>query len=90
MLSAVLNSARAIEMSILVVNAFVRMRELVASNKDIAGRVEALERGYERTASVIEILVEDIDRLADTVVPSLGDQAEDRVRFGPRRLMARC
>lgn len=36
MLSAVLNSPRAIEMSILVVNAIVRMRELVACNKDIA------------------------------------------------------
>ena len=34
MLSSVLNSDRAIEMSILVVNAFVRMREMIASNKD--------------------------------------------------------
>ncbi len=67
MLSAVLNSPRAIEMSILVVNAFVRLRELVASNKDIAARVEKLENRQERTASVIEILVEDIDRLAGEV-----------------------
>ena len=64
MLSAVLNSGRAVEMSILVVEAFVRMRELIASNKDIAARVEKLERGHDRSASVIEILVEDIDRLA--------------------------
>jgi phage regulator Rha-like protein len=67
MLSAVLNSARAVEMSILVVDAFVRMRELMASNKDIAARVEKLEHGHERAASVIEILVEDIDRLAHEV-----------------------
>jgi phage regulator Rha-like protein len=67
MLSAVLNSARAVEMSILVVDAFVRMRELIASNKDIAARVERLERGHDRTASVIEVLVEDIDRLAREV-----------------------
>ena len=64
MLSAVLNSQRAIQMSILVVDAFVRLRELIASNKDIAARVEKLERGHDRTASVIEVIVEDIDRLA--------------------------
>jgi hypothetical protein len=61
MLSAVLKSERAVQMSILVVDAFVRMRELVASNKDIAARVEKLERGHERTGSVIEVLVEDIE-----------------------------
>jgi hypothetical protein len=67
MLSSVLNSARAVEMSILVVDAFVRMRELIASNKDIAARIEKLERSHDRSASVIEILVEDIDRLAQDV-----------------------
>jgi len=64
MLSSVLNSPRAIQMSIAVVEAFVKMRELVAANSDIAQRVEKLERTHDRTASVIEILVEDIDRLA--------------------------
>ena len=64
MLSAVLNSPRAVAMSIIVVETFVRMRELIAANKDIAARVEKLERGHGRTASVIEVLVEDIDRLA--------------------------
>jgi hypothetical protein len=64
MLSSVLNSDRAIQMSILVVNAFVRMRELISANRDLAACIEKLERGHDRTASVIEILVEDIDRLA--------------------------
>lgn len=67
MLSSVLNSDRAVEMSILVVNAFVRMRELIASNKDLANRVEKLEQSQDRTASVIEILVEDIDRIGSTL-----------------------
>jgi len=67
MLSSVLNSQRAIQMGILVVDAFVRMRELIATNKDIAARVEKLERGHDRTASIIEVLVEDIDRLGRKV-----------------------
>jgi len=67
MLSAVLRSERAVQMSIAIIRAFVRMRELMAANKDIAARVEKLERGHDRTASVIEVLVEDIDRLAQDV-----------------------
>ena len=64
MLSSVLRSERAVQMSIAIVRTFVRMRELMAANKEIAGRVEKLERGHDRTASVIEVLIEDIDRLA--------------------------
>jgi hypothetical protein len=40
---------------------------LMASNKDIAARVEKLEHGHNRSSSVMEILVEDIDRLAHEV-----------------------
>ncbi len=67
MLSAVLTSARAVAMSIAVVRAFVRMRELIATSKDVATRLERLERGHEQTGTVIEVLVEDIDRLAREV-----------------------
>jgi ORF6N domain len=67
MLSAVLGSGRAVQMSIDIMRAFVRLRQIIEHNKDIAVRVEKLERGHERTASVIEILVEDIDRLAHEV-----------------------
>jgi hypothetical protein len=63
MLSTVLRSRRAVQMSISIIRAFVRMRELIASHKDLATRVEKLERQHERTDSVIEVLVEDIDRL---------------------------
>jgi hypothetical protein len=67
MLSSVLKSQRAVQMNILVARAFVRLREIIASNKELATRIEKLERGHDRTASVIEMLVEDIDRLASEV-----------------------
>jgi hypothetical protein len=63
MLSTMLRSDRAITMSIAVIRAFVRLRELMAAHKDIAVRVEKLERGQEQAASVIEILAQDIGRL---------------------------
>jgi ORF6N domain len=67
MLSSVLRSERAVQMNIKIVRAFVRMRELIASHKDLSMRIEKLERSHDRTASVIEVLVEDIDRLAHEV-----------------------
>jgi hypothetical protein len=43
MLSAVLASERAVRMSVLIIRAFVRMRELVTNHKDLAIRVERIE-----------------------------------------------
>ena len=39
----VLNSPRAVEMGVYVVRAFVRLRELIASNKELAQRLDDLE-----------------------------------------------
>jgi ORF6N domain len=63
MLSAVLRSQRAVEMSILVVRAFVKLREMVASNRDLAARIEKIEASQCEHASVINILAEEIDML---------------------------
>ena len=63
MLSSVLNSERAIQLNVMIIRAFVRMRELAVANKDIAVRIKKLERSHKRAALVIENLVEDIDRI---------------------------
>src|SRR5580658_5453329 len=39
MLSSVLKSRRAVQMNILIVRAFVRLREIIARNKDLAARI---------------------------------------------------
>ncbi len=44
MLSAVLRSDRAVQMRILVVRAFVKLREMLATNKELACKMEELER----------------------------------------------
>ena len=44
MAATVLNSPRAVQMSVYVVRAFVKLRELLASNSALAKRLEALER----------------------------------------------
>ena len=63
MLSAVLASERAVKMSVLIIRAFVRMREFVADHKDLAIRVQRIEDVQHRTTSVITILAEEIGEL---------------------------
>ena len=43
-----LNSPRAVEMGVYVVRAFVRLRELLASNKEFARRLDELEMRIEK------------------------------------------
>jgi len=44
MLSSVLNSKRAIEVNILIMRAFVRLQEAMASSKELARRLNELEK----------------------------------------------
>ncbi len=44
MLSSVLNSQRAVQMNIFIIRAFIKLREVLASHKDLARKIEDLER----------------------------------------------
>lgn len=44
MAASVLNSPRAVEMSVYVVRAFVKLRQVLASNTELAKKLEALEK----------------------------------------------
>ncbi len=44
MAATVLNSPRAVQMSVYVVRAFVKLREVLAANEDLARKLEALEK----------------------------------------------
>src|SRR5712691_4360609 len=46
MLSSVLNSERAIQVNIVIMRAFVRLREILASHKDLARKLDELERKH--------------------------------------------
>jgi phage regulator Rha-like protein len=77
MLSAVLNSGRAIQMSILIVRAFVKLREMLAANKDLARKIERIEtaqkqhthtqeqqtRTLQQHTSILVSVVQDIQKL---------------------------
>lgn len=53
MAANVLNSPRAIEGSVQVVRAFVRMREALISHRDLARRLDALEGKYDTQFKIV-------------------------------------
>jgi ORF6N domain len=63
MAATVLNSKRAIEMSIFVVRAFVRMRETLAMNQQIVTKLSEIERRLESHDVEIQELVDAIREL---------------------------
>jgi uncharacterized membrane protein len=63
MAATVLNSPRAVEMSVFVVRAFVRLREMLASNQQLAGKIDELERKLENHDGTIQDILEAIREL---------------------------
>jgi len=53
MAANVLNSPRAVKMSVHVVRAFVRLREMIASHKDLVKRLDELEERYDEQFKVV-------------------------------------
>jgi len=53
MLSSVLNSERAIKVNIEIMRAFVRLRQILASNKELAKRLDELEKKYDTQFKVV-------------------------------------
>ena len=69
MAASVLNSPRAIEISVHVVRAFVRLRELVAGNKELAQKLNQLERKVGAHDRAIAELINAIRQLMTPVDP---------------------
>jgi hypothetical protein len=53
MLSSVLNSERAIEVNIQIMRAFIKLREMIASHKDLARKLDTLEKKYDDNFKVV-------------------------------------
>lgn len=53
MLANVLNSERAAQTSVQVVRAFVRLRQMLASNAELARKLDALEKKYDRQFKIV-------------------------------------
>jgi hypothetical protein len=70
MAATVLNSARAVEMSVFVVRAFVRLREMLATNQQLATKIDELEQRLDTHDASIQELIEAIRELMAPDQPS--------------------
>ena len=72
MLSSVLKSRRAVEMNIFIVRAFIKLREVLASNKELAHKIEELERDQKLQNKHINSIYSILGKLMDEPVISKG------------------
>jgi len=78
MLSSVLNSKRAVQVNIVIMRAFVKLRELLASHTEVLRQLDQLERKYEQHDVQIKAVFDAIRRLI--VAPR---KAKRRIGFRP-------
>ena len=64
MAASVLNTPRAIDVSVYVIRAFVKLREFLATHKELAQKLAALEQKVSSHDGAIQSLVAAIRRLA--------------------------
>jgi len=60
MLSSVLRSARAIEVNIAIMRTFVQLRRLMESNRDLARKIDSLEKKYDEQFAVIFAAIKEL------------------------------
>ena len=65
MLSSVLHSERAIRVNIAIMRAFVKLREILLTHKELAQKLEELERKYQLHEGDIQVIFEAIKKLLE-------------------------
>ncbi len=65
MLSSVLTRKRAVQVNILIMRAFVKLREIMGTHKDLAHKVEALGRKYQEHDKEVQVAFMAIKKLLD-------------------------
>ena len=80
MLSSVLRSSQAVKVNIAIMRAFVRLRELLATHKGLAHKIEALERKDAEHDARFRVVFEAIRELVEETPPSkrrIGFKSDD-------------
>lgn len=72
MLSGVLNSKRAALVNIAIMRTFVRLRELILTHKDLAARLGALEKKYDKQFRVVFDAIRELMDPPEKARPQIG------------------
>ena len=91
MAATVLNSPRAVQMSVFVVRAFVKLREMLATNRELAEKIGELERRLDSHDKAIQEIISAIRMLMrpiETPPKQIGFRPEEERK--PKALQARA
>jgi len=87
MLSSVLNSERAVQVNIEIMRAFVRLRQLLASNAQLARKLELLEKKYDAQFKVVFDAIRQLMTPPEPNKRRIGFLVKERsARYGQRNL----
>jgi phage regulator Rha-like protein len=90
MLANVLNSPKAVQVSVQIVRTFIRLREILATHKDLAQKLEEMEKKYDQQFKVvfeaIRQLITAPDSAQDKPKHQIGFKvSEPKVHYAPHR-----
>ena len=76
MLSSILRSPRAVEVNIAIMRTFVQLRRLMDSNRDLARKIEAMEKKYDEQFAVV------FDAIKRLIADDQAAKAQPKRRIG--------
>jgi hypothetical protein len=87
MLSSILRSKRAVQVNIEIMRTFVRLRQMIATHKELAGKLDALERKYDAQFKVVFDAIRELMAPPKTGPKRIGFYVKERaMRYGAGRL----
>jgi phage regulator Rha-like protein len=81
MLASVLNSERAIQVNLQIVRVFIKMREMLATHKDILRKLEEIEKKYTDHDQKIMLIFEYLKQLEQTKQEDLELKTRKKIGF---------
>jgi hypothetical protein len=78
MLSSVLTSARAVQVNIAIMRTFVRLREIMATHKELARKIEDMEKKYDSQFTVVFEAIRELIESPEPKRKEIGFHAGDR------------
>ncbi len=81
MLSGALNSKRAVQVNIAIMRAFVKLREMIASNKELAKKLDELEKKYDMQFKIVFDAIRQLMAPPEPKEKKVGFVKESRARY---------
>ena len=81
MLSSVLNSKKAVQVNIQIMRAFVKLREMVSSHKDLARKLSELEKKYDGQFQVVFEAIRQLIEVEEKPKRKIGYIAENKAVY---------